>query len=451
MKFKYFYTEETQQSVETLKTRIPLDPEVFLLKSLFKTAGFDLVAVGGVVRDYLFHAYDGYLSTFKPKDIDLATDAPPQTIIEILSSDAAKEHQIKFLPIGEAFGVIQAQVPQIEKDKVVGLKSYEIATFRKDSETGDGRRPDSVTFSSRKDDAQRRDLTMNALFYEIPRNNKEVGTVIDYNNGQGIKDIKNKFARPVGDPLKRFEEDRLRPMRLIRFYNRYNNAGPEFIESQDPETAKALKRYHMMEGVSPERIQKEFIMGLASSKDTVAYLKTLRYFGMFDRVFQGLRINPNIDQLKELKANPVLYRRPSLVIAWLLLHNDSNSVASALNSLKYPSRGGQGAEFKLVDNVKFLLEVAKDFQPQHITRFSKEREKLLVQFDNQAMIDLQAAEINAWATLVGLDRNMINHFLNFQRTVTGNDARLFGKKGPALGQAINDLETQNFLKMINKK
>jgi len=450
MNFKNFYTEEVAESAETLKTKIPLDQEVFVLKSLFSKSGFDLVAVGGVVRDYLFHAFDGYLSKFKPKDIDLATDAPPQTVIEILSSDLAKQYQIKYLPIGEAFGVIQAQVPQIENEKIIGWRSYEIATFRKDSDTGDGRRPDSVTFSNRKDDAQRRDLTMNALFYEIPRNPKESGTIIDYNNGQGIKDIKNKFARPVGDPAKRFQEDRLRPMRLVRFYNRYNSAGPEFIEQQDPNTAKALKQFHMMEGVSPERIQKEFIMGLTSCQDTVAYLNTLKHFGMFDRIFQGLRINPNIAQLRELKNNGVLYRRPSIVIAWLLLNNSSDQVASTLNALKYPSHGGQGAEHKLVENVKFLLDLAKAFEPQHINRFSKEREKLLAQNNNQAMIDLQTAEINAWAVLVGLDRNMINHFLQFKRTVFGNDIRLQGKKGPALGQAINDLETQNFLKMINR-
>ena len=100
--------------------------------------------------------------------------------------------------------------------------------------------------------------------------------------------------------------------------------------------------------------------------------------------------------------------------------------------------------------MKFLLDLAKVFEPQHINRFSKEREKLLAQNNNQAMIDLQTAEINAWAVLVGLDRNMINHFLQFKRTVFGNDIRLQGKKGPALGQAINDLETQNFLKMINR-
>ena len=143
--------------------------------------------------------------------MDLATEAPPQEVLALLRRPEARRAGITSFPKGEAFGVISAQI---------GGQEFEIATFREewyDPDAGDGRRPDQVRFSTPAKDAQRRDLTINALFHDIQR--KEIR---DYNlgadgKGQGIEDLRRKVVRPVGDPRKHFREDKLRHSPLGAF------------------------------------------------------------------------------------------------------------------------------------------------------------------------------------------------------------------------------------------
>jgi tRNA nucleotidyltransferase/poly(A) polymerase len=123
----------------------------------------------------------------------LATDAQPQDINKILTSQEAQLNGIKVFPKGEAFGVISA---------IVNGQEYEIATFREewyDPEKGDGRRPDQVSFSTPGKDAQRRDLTMNALFYDVDKKEIRDYNVDEAGRGLGLQDIKNLVARPVGN------------------------------------------------------------------------------------------------------------------------------------------------------------------------------------------------------------------------------------------------------------
>ncbi len=107
---------------------------------------------------------------------------------------------------------------------------------REDSKEGDGRRPDSVTFSDIETDVKRRDLTINALFYDI--GTKEI---VDLVGGMG--DIKNGVVRTVGDAGERFDEDRLRILRAIRFAARVGS-------KLDPAIDAALKKNNSLEGVS---------------------------------------------------------------------------------------------------------------------------------------------------------------------------------------------------------
>ena len=139
---------------------------------------------GGCVRDFLRGE--------SPKDYDIATSASPDEIERLFP---------KTLPVGKQFGVVLV----VEEGG-----TYEVATFRSEGPYKDGRHPTEVRFTSPEEDALRRDFTVNGLFYD-PRGKK----VIDY--VQGKDDISRRLIRAIGDPEARFEEDKLRLLRAVRF------------------------------------------------------------------------------------------------------------------------------------------------------------------------------------------------------------------------------------------
>ncbi len=153
-----------------------------------RAAGFEAYWAGGCVRDELLRR--------APKDYDVATSARPEQIRELFGGK-------KTLAVGAAFGVIGVRGP-----RKAGM--VETATFREDAEYSDGRHPDRVAFSSAREDARRRDFTINGLFYD-PVQRK----VIDFVGGQ--EDLRRRVIRAIGPPEKRFAEDKLRMLRAVRF------------------------------------------------------------------------------------------------------------------------------------------------------------------------------------------------------------------------------------------
>lgn len=153
-----------------------------------RAAGHEALWAGGCVRDQLLGR--------EPKDYDVATSARPEQVRELFG------HR-RTLAIGAAFGVIA----------VLGRKPLtpiDVATFRTDGTYHDGRRPESVEFADAEHDAQRRDFTINGLFYD-----PVADEVVDYVGGQ--RDLAAQVVRAIGDPLKRFTEDKLRMLRAVRF------------------------------------------------------------------------------------------------------------------------------------------------------------------------------------------------------------------------------------------
>lgn len=139
--------------------------------------------------------------------------------------------------VGAHFGVVLVKEPE---------GHFEIATFRTDHEYEDGRRPTKVTFATPEDDAQRRDFTVNGLF-----ENPETGEVIDYVGGQA--DLDRQLLRAIGDPEKRFAEDRLRMLRAVRFAT---TLGFEI----DPATFAAIRAHAgAVHEISVERVRDELV------------------------------------------------------------------------------------------------------------------------------------------------------------------------------------------------
>jgi tRNA nucleotidyltransferase/poly(A) polymerase len=176
---------------ERIKFDLPIPQDIQQIKDVFKKNGFKLYVVGGAVRDAFLNKM--------PKDYDLATDAVPDKVEEIMA-----KAKFKTLPTGKAFGVINVFTSEGE---------YEIATFRSDETSG--RKPEVKLGATIESDAARRDLRINALYYDLDTNE-----IIDLVGG--LDDLKNGEINMVGNTQKRFEEDPLRILRFFRFFSRFN-------------------------------------------------------------------------------------------------------------------------------------------------------------------------------------------------------------------------------------
>jgi poly(A) polymerase len=184
--------------------------------------GFTAYWAGGCVRDRLLGE--------SPKDYDVATSATPDQVQALFG-----RRRTRF--IGAAFGVVAVDGPR-------AAGTLEVATFRRDDAYSDGRHPDRVFFSHAEDDAQRRDFTINGMFFD-----PVADRVIDYVGGQ--QDLVRQVIRCIGDPHRRFEEDKLRMLRALRFAT---TLGFHI----DPQTMAAIQmRADEIGQVSSERIAAE--------------------------------------------------------------------------------------------------------------------------------------------------------------------------------------------------
>ncbi|MCY3774674.1 MAG: CCA tRNA nucleotidyltransferase [Candidatus Aminicenantes bacterium] len=190
------------------------------IHDILAAEGFRTYFAGGAVRDLLLNR--------RFNEIDIATAAPPDVVERLFP---------RTVGVGREFGVVVA---------VVGGTSYEIATFRAESGYTDGRHPEHVRFTHARQDALRRDFTVNALFLD-----PVTGKVIDYTNGR--KDLDRGLIRTVRDPLLTFGEDKLRVLRAIRFACQlgFRIDGP---------TYDGVTRYaYRLSQISRERIRDELL------------------------------------------------------------------------------------------------------------------------------------------------------------------------------------------------
>jgi len=219
-----------------------------------RAGGFEAYWAGGCVRDFLLGR--------TPKDYDVATSATPDQIRDLFG-------QRRTIAIGAAFGVITVLGP-------AGASQIEVATFRQDADYRDGRHPDAITFSTPEQDAQRRDFTINGLFYD-PTGEQ----VIDFVGGQ--TDLQAGVVRAIGDPRQRFSEDKLRLLRAVRFAARFGFA----IE---PETLAAVREMApQISVVSPERIAAEMNLMLVHPSRARA-VELLRETGLLAAVLPEVEL-----------------------------------------------------------------------------------------------------------------------------------------------------------------
>jgi len=222
-----------------------------------KAGGFAAYLVGGCVRDSLLGK--------TPEELDITTSARPNEVTKLFK---------KVVPTGIKYGTVTV---------LLSDGQYEVTTFRSDEKYIDGRHPSNVKFTDNiHKDLSRRDFTINALALD-----PETGQLIDDFNGQ--TDLKNKIIRTVGDPLERFSEDGLRPVRACRFAAKL---GFEI----EPITFAAISRtLKIVKKVAPERIHDELIKLLATDKPSVGF-ELMRKSGLLGLIMPELEISFGVEQ-----------------------------------------------------------------------------------------------------------------------------------------------------------
>ncbi|WP_407399145.1 CCA tRNA nucleotidyltransferase [Treponema sp.] len=212
---------------------------------IFNDNGYGVFLVGGAVRDMLMGK--------SVHDYDLATDATPEQVMSIFK---------KVIPTGIAHGTVTIHI--------FGMQ-LETTTFRTEADYSDGRHPDKVEYARTiEEDLSRRDFTMNAIAADLSD-----GTIKD--PFDGIGDIKRKIIRTVGNPLERFGEDGLRPVRAIRFAGQLGFR----IEEKTLEAISDANVIKKIKSISVERFHDEFCKILICEKPSVC-LRLLEDNGLMD-------------------------------------------------------------------------------------------------------------------------------------------------------------------------
>ena len=364
-----------------------LPASVLKMNQIFKKNGYELYVVGGAVRDLLYGN--------EPKDFDLATNAKPEEIKSMLN-------MYRTIELGEQFGIVNV----ITEDG-----QYEIATFRKD--IGKGRRPDSVEFTTIDQDVKRRDLTINALFYDIDK-----GEVVDLVGGIG--DIESNVVRTVGSAVERFDEDKLRILRAIRFAARVGSDLDKDIQNAIKQDKTPVSGNGL--SLSQERIRDEFLKGIKQSQSVGYFTQLITKYNLWDWVFGRLVVTT--EPLVETKESNVL-------IAILLRSNEPGLVEKTLtNNLKYTVEESREVSFL----IRFL---------QYGTDVYKLRERFEI-------IRMSDETLKTFANLVGISNKIVDTFLKYKITTSGDDLVKQGFKGREIGQEKERIEKEKFLKLMNE-
>lgn len=223
-------------------------------------AGFEAYWAGGCVRDELLG--------LTPKDYDVASAAHPEHVQKLFRRTVA---------VGVSFGVVEV----LGRREGEVQHKVQVATFRSEGDYRDGRRPEHVVFSTAREDALRRDFTVNGMFYDPVR-----GELHDFVGGQA--DLHARILRAIGDPAERFAEDKLRLLRAVRIATRFELT----IESKTETAIKGMAR--TIGVVSAERIAEELRQLLVHPR-RVPGLKLLWELGL---------VRPLLPELEPMKGLP---------------------------------------------------------------------------------------------------------------------------------------------------
>jgi len=402
-----------------------------------KAAGHEAYFVGGFVRDWLLR--------IEHLDIDIATSAHPEVVQELFEKTRA---------VGAHFGVVLVELDG---------HSIEVATFRTDGTYKDSRRPENVEYGTLEQDADRRDFTVNALYYD-PVEEKLVDLV------QGQLDLRRRMLRTVGAAAKRFQEDALRIMRAIRFASHYE------LEV-DGGTRKAFNvRAKNLDNISKERIGEE-LLKIFTGPNRGRSMNLMHELKVWPHVIpeveelvgceQGKKTHPEGDvfihtalALDKLPDNPP----PALAMATLLHDIGKPRTRSQGGGIHFYNHQHVGAEMAreictslkfsgdLTNQIVYLVErhmdffQVKDLRPAKIKRFVG-REDFQLHLELHRADSLASdGDLTSYEYCVQQREKLkeeYGHALTPEPLATGHDLIELGMKpGPPFSDILDDLHDE---------
>jgi poly(A) polymerase/tRNA nucleotidyltransferase (CCA-adding enzyme) len=243
--------------IEIVRNKIP--QHVTAVAGQLQENGFEAYLVGGSVRDLILGR--------QPQDYDIATNATPEEVTGIFP---------KSIPTGAQFGTIRVLVENEQGETV----DIEVTTYRSEADYYGGRWPAKVEFAKKiEDDLARRDFTMNAIAVRLDGQLDQADIADPF---KGVEDIKNKIVRAVGDPVARFSEDGLRPIRACRLAA---NLGFQIEEETFNAIAQTLT---IVDNISAERVRDELNKLLLKSPKPSIGFEYMRKSGLLKIILPEL-------------------------------------------------------------------------------------------------------------------------------------------------------------------
>ncbi len=264
-------------------------------------AGFTAYFAGGWVRDYVMD--------HPSHDVDIATDASPEKIMTLFP---------KTLLVGIQFGVVIV---------VMEGHQFEVSTFRSDISYSDGRRPDRIVLASPQEDALRRDFTINGMFFDPLQ--KEIHDFVG-----GKDDIQKKVIRTIGVPSERFQEDRLRMIRAIRFACRFS-----FDIDLSTQQAIQANAKTLFPAVAKERVWQE-LQKMQKTKRLDDALCEMHRLGLLSVIFPALE-QVSMEEMHRRVSSFSLFPDEVPTILFLLFlfpHADQKECIDIAKNLRMPKR-----------------------------------------------------------------------------------------------------------------
>jgi len=397
-------TQTPKRLLEILNTEMVLPQDVLDIHAIFDKNGYNLYVVGGAVRDFLMDK--------KPHDFDMVTDALPEKVMEMLNEFHTDLQ-------GVHFGVVRvftANEPE----------GYEIASYRKDiakgrNTKGTDKKVEVGVHITIKDDVRRRDLTINALFYNI-KTHKIIDVV------GGMDDIKNNVIRAVGVPQRRFDEDRLRILRAIRFAAVTGG-------SIDKATSDAIMSDNRLFGISDEddvsreRIFLEFIKIKEKARKNndpmivKTFIDLLIDYGIMHQIFPVL--------IAEKDITPTTYL--TIALAQSLKSNvvDKN-FKDTLIEAKIPG--------KFVEIISILINILnRGVDADNVYNLYREMKSK----------DVRQDILVEWIRVMGIYNKNVRALLVYKPTTKGGDVMKDGFTKADIGVEINRRESELFKKLVD--
>lgn len=391
--------------LERIESKMDIPDDVYNFYKLFEKNGKKLYIVGGAVRDYLMGK--------KPHDYDMVTDAQPNEVVDILKGYRTDIH-------GAHFGVVRVYT-ELEP------QGYEIASYRKDiskgrNTKGTDKKVETGKHITIKDDVNRRDLTINALFYNI-----KTGEIID--TVGGMKDIKNNIIKAVGNPSKRFDEDRLRILRTIRFAA---VTGGKI----DEQTSRAILQDNRLfgiseeEDVSRERIFAEFLKVKEKSRKNAdgdiitRFINLLIDYNIMSQIFPVLVAEKNITSTQYL----------TISLAQCLRHNVVNDdFKKSLIDAKIPT--------SYINIISVLIKIFRNgIKVKDVYNTYREVKSNGVRHDI----------LREWIKVMRINDNKVVAFLEYEPSTTGYEVIKDGFKKDEIGKEISRRESEKYKELLKK-